>query len=149
MYRRPKYRFKTESVFKISFHDTDAMGVVWHGNYIKFFELAREDMLNEIGYGYEDMQKDNVVFPIVECDCKFRNYIRVTDKRLRVVTMQTEFEGKVEMHYEVYADGSDKLCAYGYTKQVAMNMKTMELYFETPKSLLAAVNKFESEHGIK
>ena len=44
MYRRPKYRFKTESVFKISFHDTDAMGAVWHGNYIKFFELAREDM---------------------------------------------------------------------------------------------------------
>ena len=101
MYRRPKFILSHEAVFPISFHDTDAMGVVWHGNYIKFFELAREAFLEEIKYGYQDMKEEGIAYPITECTCKYRKYLRVTDKVLRVVTLLCEYEGKVVFHYEV------------------------------------------------
>ena len=93
MYRRPKFILSHEAVFPISFHDTDAMGVVWHGNYIKFFELARETFLEEIKYGYQVMKEEGIAYPITECTCKYRKYLRVTDKVLRVVTLLCEYEG--------------------------------------------------------
>lgn len=145
MYRRPKFILSHEAVFPISFHDTDAMGVVWHGNYIKFFELAREAFLEEIKYGYQNMEEEGIAYPITECTCKYRKYLRVTDKVLRVVTLLCEYEGKVVFHYEVYPKDSSTLCAYGKTEQVCIKATTGELIFETPKSLLNAIKKYESE----
>ena len=44
-------RFTTRIVHNIPFHDIDPMGVVWHGNYFRYFEIAREALLNQIDYG--------------------------------------------------------------------------------------------------
>ena len=142
MYQRPKFIAKQECVFPISFHDTDAMQVVWHGNYIKFFELAREAMFEEFGYTYEQMQKDKLIFPITEVSCKYRRSLTINDKALKVIAMLTDFEGKLIVCYEVYKVGDDKhLCAYGKTEQVAMTTDTLELQFQTPKALLEAIDR--------
>ena len=142
MYKRPKFIAKKECVFPISFHDTDAMQVVWHGNYIKFFELAREAMFEEFGYTYEQMQKDKLIFPITEVSCKYRRSLTINDKALKVIAMLTDFEGKLIVCYEVYKVGDDKhLCAYGKTEQVAMTTDTLELQFHTPKALLEAIDR--------
>lgn len=142
MYKRPKFIAKKECVFPISFHDTDAMQVVWHGNYIKFFELAREAMFEEFGYTYEQMQKDKLIFPITEVSCKYRRSLTINDKALKVIAMLTDFEGKLIVCYEVYKVGYDKhLCAYGKTEQVAMTTDTLELQFQTPKALLEAIDR--------
>jgi acyl-CoA thioester hydrolase len=45
-------RFTTEVEITIPFHDVDMMGVVWHGNYFRYFEIAREALLNQFDYGY-------------------------------------------------------------------------------------------------
>lgn len=147
MYRRPKFILSHEATFPISFHDTDAMGVVWHGNYIKFFELAREAFLDVLKYGYKDMKEEGIAYPITECTCKYRKYLRVTDKALRVVALLCEYEGKVVFHYEVYPKDSNTLCAYGKTEQVCINASTGELIFQTPKALLEAIKKYENEHS--
>ncbi|MGN0901708.1 MAG: acyl-CoA thioesterase [Succinivibrio sp.] len=146
MYRRPSFIYKHESVFPISFHDTDAIKVVWHGNYFKFFELAREAMFEEFGYTYNEMKEDDIIYPVTECSCKFRRSLVITDKRLKVVSLLTEYEGKLVIHYEVYAEGSNALCAYGKTEQVAMNSKTMELLFDTPANLRKVIEKYEADH---
>ena len=147
MYKRPKFIAKKECVFPISFHDTDAMQVVWHGNYIKFFELAREAMFEEFGYTYEQMQKDKLIFPITEVSCKYRRSLTINDKALKVIAMLTDFEGKLIVCYEVYKVGDDKhLCAYGKTEQVAMTSDTLELQFQTPNALLVAVKKYVEDH---
>ena len=44
-----------EVVLTVSFHDCDPMGVVWHGNYFRFFEVAREALLRSINYSYGEM----------------------------------------------------------------------------------------------
>ena len=142
MYKRPKFLIKKECVFPISFHDTDAMQVVWHGNYIKFFELAREAMFEEFGYSYEQMKQDKLIFPITEVSCKYRRSLTITDKALKVIAMLTDFDAKLVVFYEVYKVGDDKhLCAYGKTEQVAMTSDTLELQFQTPKALLEAIDR--------
>jgi len=147
MYKKPKYIIKHESVFPISFHDTDAMGVVWHGNYIKFFELAREAMFIELGYDYNAMEKDALIYPVTECKCIYRHVLKVTDKALKVVCMLENYDAKVTVHYEVYAKDNDKtLCAYGYTEQVAMNVNTQELQFQSSDNLVNAIENYAKNH---
>lgn len=52
--------------------DTDAMGVVYHTNYIKWFEVGRCELLRSIGYPYARMEEEGVLLPVAECNCKYR-----------------------------------------------------------------------------
>ena len=47
------------------------MNVVWHGNYVKYFETARCALLEEIGYDYEAMRADGYAYPIVKIEAKY------------------------------------------------------------------------------
>ena len=49
-------RFTAEVELTVPFHDVDMMGVVWHGNYFRYFEIAREALLNQFDYGYRQMK---------------------------------------------------------------------------------------------
>ena len=49
--------FENETVVTAEFFDVDAMKIVWHGNYVKFMEVARCAMLDRLGYGYKEMVK--------------------------------------------------------------------------------------------
>lgn|SRR5574344_134759 len=146
MYRRPKFIIKHESSFPISFHDTDAMGVIWHGNYIKFFELAREALFEALNFDYLRMKDLDLMFPITECSCKYRKMLSVKDKHCHIVTMLTQTDGKIVINYEVYAKGQKTLCAYGQTQQVAVNSKTTELYFEMPQELLKEIEEYKNKN---
>ena len=83
--------------------------------------------------------------PIIECACKYRKPLKVTDKCARVVSMMTQCEGKIEIHYEVYALNSDELCAYGHTAQVMIDARTNELLYLTPQPLLDAIEAFRTK----
>ncbi|KHI23155.1 4-hydroxybenzoyl-CoA thioesterase, partial [Escherichia coli] len=50
-------RFTAEVELTIPFHDVDMMGVAWHGNYFRYFEVAREALLNQFNYGYRQMKE--------------------------------------------------------------------------------------------
>lgn len=147
MYKRKDFIIAHKSVFPISFHDTDAMGVVWHGNYIKFFELAREALFNALGYDYKSMKEDNIIYPITECSCKYRKPLFVTDKTISVLCMLTEFDGKIEINYEVYGGECKTLCAYGKTQQVAVNTKNNDIQICTPCNLVKAILEYEKKNG--
>ena len=56
---------------KAQFYDVDSMNVVWHGNYVKYFETARCALLEEIGYDYEAMRVDGYAYPIVKIEAKY------------------------------------------------------------------------------
>ena len=45
---------------QIPFHDVDSMGITWHGNYLRYFEIARCKLLDELGYNYRQMQASNL-----------------------------------------------------------------------------------------
>ena len=50
---------------QIPFHDVDAMGIVWHGHYLKYFEIARCALLDSIGYNYAQMAESGYAWPII------------------------------------------------------------------------------------
>ena len=59
--------------FKVEFYDVDSMGVVWHGNYVKYMELGRCALLDKIGYGYNEMKESGYAFPVTSIKLKYNN----------------------------------------------------------------------------
>lgn len=114
-----------------SFHDTDAMGVVWHGNYLKFFEKAREALFQKFNYGYQAMIESGYVWPIVDTRVKF---IAMTfaEQTLQITAQLVEYENRIKVNYIIRDFASGKKTTTGYTIQVAVCAQTKAMSFITP-----------------
>ena len=62
---------KVEIDVEVPFYDVDAMGVAWHGHYIKYFERARCRLLQTFDYDYPRMQESGYLWPVVELRVKY------------------------------------------------------------------------------
>ncbi len=51
---------------EVGFFDVDSYRVVWHGNYPKYFEIARCKLLDKIGFTYADMEETGYFYPVVD-----------------------------------------------------------------------------------
>lgn len=118
-----------------SFHDTDAMGVVWHGNYLKFFEKAREALFQKFNYGYQEMIESGYAWPIVDTRLKF-TAMTTAEQTLHITAQLEEYENRIKIQYVVRDAKTGKKMTTGYTIQVAVLVETKEMSFITPDILL-------------
>ena len=70
--------FKTS--FPVRYYETDQMAVVHHSNYIRYFEIARDEMMVQLGFPIEKCESElGVLVPIVSVECHFRHPARMGD----------------------------------------------------------------------
>ena len=63
-----------ETSFPVRYYETDQMGVVHHSNYIRYFEIARDEMMVQLGFPIQRCEKElKVLVPIVSVECRFRH----------------------------------------------------------------------------
>lgn len=106
---------------KVRFSEVDSLGVVWHGNYLKYFEDGREAFGIEYGMSYLELHKYGIVQPLVEMDMQFKSVVRYGDL-IRIKTRLIYSKAaKVIFEYEVYNLTTDKLGAVGKSIQVFVN----------------------------
>ena len=53
-------------MIEVPFHDVDTMNVVWHGHYLKYFEIARCKLLDQFHYNYNQMRDSGYAWPVIE-----------------------------------------------------------------------------------
>lgn len=121
--------------YTTSFHDTDAMGVVWHGNYLKFFEKAREALFQKFNYGYQEMIVSGYLWPIVDTRIKYISPT-IAEQTLKIVATLTEYEHRIKINYLILDAKTEKKMTSGYTIQVAVSASTQEMSFITPQIFL-------------
>ncbi|MFB0711803.1 acyl-CoA thioesterase [Buttiauxella noackiae] len=127
-------RFTVEVSIKVPFHDVDAMGVVWHGNYFRYFEVAREALLNQFDYGYRAMSESGYVWPVVDTRVKYRDTVKF-EQQILVRATVVEYENRLKIGYEIVDAQSGKRTTSGYTIQVAVEAASGELCFVSPQIL--------------
>lgn len=114
------------------FSETDAMGVVWHGNYLKFFEDAR-DHFGKI-HGLDNLQIHNAGFfiPIVHSELHHKAPVHYGE--IAVVTAKLIYResAKIIFEFEIINKNTGMLAAKGTTTQVFLNAKTRELELMKP-----------------
>lgn len=127
-------QFTAEVVLTVPFHDVDMMGVVWHGNYFRYFEIAREALLNQFDYGYRQMRDSGYLWPVVDTRVKYRDTLTF-EQRFRVRASIEEYENRLKIGYQIFDDASGKRTTTGYTIQVAVDAGTREMCFVSPAIL--------------
>ena len=131
------------STFKVAFFDVDSMEVMWHGNYVKYLEMARCELLDKLGYNYIAMKKDGYAFPIVKLDVKYVHPAFFNDV-IKVTTTLSEFETFLKFHYLIENEKGEKL-SEANTAQAVIEMKSLQTCFEMPEALKKALKAYNEK----
>ena len=119
---------------EVPFNDVDSMAVVWHGNYLKYFEAARGSLLRNIGYDYPDMEASGYLWPVIECKCRFIAPVKY-GMQIKVTATVKEWENRLYVDYLITDVNQKKLCK-GHTIQVAVNKQSGEMLLASPQVLI-------------
>ncbi len=87
-----------ESTLRVRYQETDQMGVVYHSNYLVYFEVGRTEWLRDRGMAYSDLERDGVHLAVTEVGCKYLAPLRY-DEIARVETWLSEV-GKSRMTFQ-------------------------------------------------
>jgi acyl-CoA thioester hydrolase len=123
---------------EIPFHDVDSVQIVWHGNYAKYFEIARSALLRTFNYDIPDMAKSGYGWPVVDLQVKFIKPLKYGEK-IKVVATLIEYENRLKITYEVIRQSDNSITTKGHTTQIAVNMVSGETLFATPETLISKV----------
>lgn len=115
---------KTHQTFvKVRYSETDQMGVVHHGNYAQYLELARIDWLSQFGVSYKKMEVEGIMLPVYSMNFKFIKPATF-DEELRIETVLKQTPGvKIEFAYSIF-NGQNFLITTASTVLVFMDAKT-------------------------
>ena len=91
---------ETAVELEVPFHDVDLMGVVWHGHYYKYLELARTELLRARGLDRGELIGNRFRFYVIESRCRHVAPLRYGD-RVRVVAWVRDHRHRVMLRYEV------------------------------------------------
>lgn len=127
-------------ILSAQFYDIDPMNVVWHGHYTRFFEEARNALLDLLDYNYLRMQESGYFWPVVELQVK---YIRpLTLHRKFIVEAELlEYENRLKIRYRILDFLTSEIMTKAHSVQVAVSATDQELQFECPEVFLNKVRK--------
>jgi acyl-CoA thioester hydrolase len=105
--------------YRVSYADTDKMGVVYYANYLMFFERARTELLREAGLSYKALEESGIMLPVIEASCRYKSSAKYDDL-LTLTAKVEEIKGvRVKISCEVLRDG--ELLVHGYTVHACVN----------------------------
>jgi|SRR5579884_2047376 len=105
-----------ETRFRVRYAETDQMGVVYHSNYIVWFEVGRVEMLRQMGFTYRDMERqDDTHIVVVDVRCRYKMPARYDDLICVRTSLLNVRESLLRFGYEVLRDHDQVLLAEGET----------------------------------
>jgi acyl-CoA thioester hydrolase len=125
----------------VPFFDLDPMQIVWHGNYLNYFEVARAALFENCGvdlYSYYDREK--IIFPIIRTSTKHIFPLKHRDEIIVKATL-VDANIKLVVDFEVRKVSDGSICARGRTEQVAVKTPEMETLFSLPQDIRDLLGK--------
>ena len=98
------------------------MSFVYHGNYVKYFEIGRIAWLKKLGISYKQMENDGMLLPVIDVKVNFRKPALFDDKLVLLTKLKQIPSYMIEFEYSILRD--NELITKGYTKLDFLNSKT-------------------------
>ena len=131
---------QAEVRIKAEFYDVDSLRVVWHGNYVKYLELARSALLDMIGYNYREMEEDGIAWPIVTIQIKYVRPIVLGQEVMARATL-LEYEHRIKVAYVLSDAAAGTVLCKAETVQMGVEAATGKSLFVSPSRLIEAVRR--------
>ncbi|HSY11072.1 MAG TPA: thioesterase family protein [Verrucomicrobiae bacterium] len=133
-----------ETSLRVRYAETDQMGVVYHSNYIIWFEVGRVEMLRQLGFTYREMEKeDGTHIAVVEVRCRFKAPALYDDTILVRTCLMNVRDSLLHFGYEILREADGTLLAEGETVHlvVGADFKRMPIPEKYRERFLQAAGK--------
>ena len=110
--------------YHVNFYDTDAMEIVHHSNYIRWFEIGRVEFLRMAGITLNELMAEGILFPITDVCAKFHSRGRFDDVLVIETTPSALTKAKMAFDYRILKKGEETVLVTGHTQNVFTNRKT-------------------------
>lgn len=128
---------------RVYYEDTDAGGVVFYANYLKFMERARTEWLRSKGYSQANLAvSDHIMFVVAELAMEYKAPARL-DQELYIHTYITQF-GRASLHFAQQVFHQEELLAQGTIKVGCVHTQTLKIH-PLPLSLLERIKSTDQE----
>jgi acyl-CoA thioester hydrolase len=129
---------------RVPFYDVDSMRVVYHGNYVKYFEEARCAYFEALGLTYNDMEAHGFLLPVISLNIK---YIRscTFGQEIFIDVVREANDNLIILHYTLRDAATGVKCCKGTTRHAAIDANTRELCFELPAPFLERLKTGEAQ----
>ncbi|MFV8342382.1 acyl-CoA thioesterase [Flavobacterium sp. XS2P39] len=108
---------------RVRYSETDQMGVVYHGNYIPYFEIGRVEWLRDKGISYKSMEESGIGLPIVSMNINYKKSARYDELLTVHTTFKSQSSVKIEFDCAIYNE-SDELLTTAQFILVFVSLKT-------------------------
>ncbi len=115
----------------VPFFDVDSLEIVWHGHYVKYLEIARCALLDDIGHNYVKMKETGFAWPIIDLQLRYARAARF-GQALRVRAELVEWENRLKIHYTVSDAATGERLTRASTIQVAVRVADGEMQLVSP-----------------
>ncbi|MDB6144081.1 MAG: 4-hydroxybenzoyl-CoA thioesterase protein [Pseudomonas sp.] len=124
----------------VPFFDIDMMNVVWHGHYIKYLEVARCALLDQLDHNYTQMREAGYAWPVIDLQLR---YVRgaVFGQKLNVRASLVEWENRLKINYLITDTATGERLTRATTVQVAVEITSREMQLVSPKVFIDAVQR--------
>lgn len=108
------------STVRVRYAETDQMRVVYHANYLVWFEVARTDLLRSLGWSYREMEAAGVSLPVIEVHAEYRRPARYDDELAIEAQGRLLTPVRMEFQYTVRLRADQAVVATGYSRHAAV-----------------------------
>jgi len=109
-----------KATVRVIYGDTDNMGLAYHANYFRWFEIGRSEMFRSLGMAYRDIEKRGIFLPVAEVGCKYLAPIRYDDLLVIETTLDTSVRGSMKFDYTIFKENDNTALARGFSKHPFM-----------------------------
>jgi len=132
---------------RVIYADIDAMGIAYHGNYIKWFEIGRTEWLRQIGFPYALLEREGIWLPVTEVTCCYKVPAHYDDV-LEIASWADTLGGaSMVMAYEIRRKPAGELLVHGKTHHAVtgVDLKPIKLKRLRPDFYMAVVSAMNDE----
>jgi acyl-CoA thioester hydrolase len=130
---------------KVRFYEVDPYEVAWHGHYISWFEVGRNDLASRFGLDPMQLREVGLMAPVVDLACKFKLPARYDEEVTIQTTMQRSETAKLIFYYTVMRN--TEILAEGSTTHVLTDLKGTMLY-RVPRAVQQRLEEMMTYLGV-
>lgn len=119
-----------ETEVRIIFADTDAMGIVYNGTYVSFFERGRTEYLRQMGYPYKRMEAEGLWLPVSGLTCQYKAPAHADDLLIIKTWIKELKSASVVMAYEIRKKEDGEVCVTGTTTHPVTDSRLRPIRFK-------------------
>lgn len=106
---------------RVSYGETDCMGVMYYAEYFHLFERARSEFIRSRGYSYSEVEKKGVILPVREAQCRYRKPARYDDLVWIRAGISELKRASLRFIYEILDEAKIDILATGMTQHAVVN----------------------------